>query len=256
MADLQSKPLVAEGGQYRLEPYAQPSDPSLAGLPKSVAKSATASKDRYGNYDIQVPNEKDFELTPEEVGHLQNAAANGDGESLNFLKMLGLPLGAAAAIGSGVLLRNALKNRGQTTNYPGYGDVDVNGNPKFVNANDLPPSPYEIHPGDNIVSPAESLPAGQQALPAPPQQKLLPAPQGKITDTTRSRFNQPGPPQQQLLPDANRIPREVDAAYAQKAAQDAAEAQRVALEKAAAQSRSMRVGRAARQASHAIRRGL
>lgn len=99
MADLKTQPLTAERGAYRVEPYAQPSsDPSLASLPKSVARSAGVGSGTPGDPSFTgaegIDNEGD--ITPEDLGHLQNAAANGDKESWDILNALKLPLGIAA----------------------------------------------------------------------------------------------------------------------------------------------------------------
>src|SRR4051812_14983113 len=98
MADPKTTPLTAERGAYRVDPYAKPSsDPSLSSLPKSVARSAGV-----GSGDPSVSGFEgtnfldDGEISADELGHLQTAAANGDKESWDLLNALKLPLGIAA----------------------------------------------------------------------------------------------------------------------------------------------------------------
>lgn len=184
MADVQGKPLIAQKGAVRVEPYAQP-DPSLASLPASVQRSVGGGASG-GSPSSNPDTNGDGELSAEELGHLQDAAANGDKESWDLLNALKLPLGVAAGaaalygVGRGALsLVDSVAKSG-----PGMMDASRRAGPGGA-----------------------TMPV-QKALPAPPQ-KLLPSPaqtpQAQVTDTTGSRFNQAGPTSQPQLPDQRTI---------------------------------------------------
>lgn len=179
MADLRTQPLTAERGAYRVEPYARPSsDPSLATLPKSVARSAGVGSNETPGFDsatasIDVPKDADFELTPEEVGHLQNSAANGDKESWDLLNALKLPLGIAAgaaalygtARGGTALLDAHMRANGQAR----FGDQSRNSVGAKAEPQRLLPAPNKmgvpqpVQTGPDLSTP-QAFPTDQRSI--------------------------------------------------------------------------------------------
>jgi len=184
MTDVHTQPLIAEQGAIRVDPYSKQSssDPSLASLPPSMARTVGAGSGDPNSPAANPDANGDGTLDAEELGHLQDAAANGDKESWDLLNALKLPLGIAAgaaalygAARGGLALTDAvMKSRGS-----GIMGTTHNG-------------PPTVDPSERI---AGLLPGkGQDKLPAP---AATPA----ITDTTGSRFNQAGPPSRPALED-------------------------------------------------------
>jgi hypothetical protein len=208
--DVRTQPLIAQQGNIRVEPFAQPAStqlpPSMARTLGKSGAGGSGQEELQSNFDPNsIKIDEPFEFTPEEVAHLQQAAASGDKESFDLLNALKIPLGVAA--GAAALYGGT---RGALSLVDAYGKMKgmemvpsgrTGGNTK----SSVPPEPQRLLTNER----------GQQ---------LLPAPQGKITDTTGTRFQQGTDVQSpKMIPDMNKTGREVDAAYAQRDVQDAAE---------------------------------
>lgn len=161
MADVRTQPLMAEQGAIRVDPYSQPSS-----LPPSVERSAglTQQSGAQGSSPAANPDvNQDGELDAEELGHLQDAAANGDKESWDMLNALKLPLGVAAgaaalygAARGGLALTDAvMKSRGASV----MGGSQV--------------GQHTVDPSNRV---AGLLTGPSNRVAPPPTQQLLPAP--------------------------------------------------------------------------------
>lgn len=177
MVDVRTQPLIAEKNAIRVDPYPQPSSDPLSTLPPSVAKSAGASArtpSAADNPDV----DGDGQLSQEEIGHLQQAAATGDKEAFDLLNALQLPLGIAAgaaglygAVRGGLALTDAVAKSKGMEMVPSGKRKD--GKTTFDPARD----------GMNKVLPQTPL----------------------LTDQTGGRFNQPAPQEPLQLPDSRSI---------------------------------------------------
>lgn len=233
MVDVIAKPLVAQGGVIRADPYPQSSAP-IAELPPSMQRTLEAHAANPGMASLPEGGVHD-ELTSEELGHIQEAAAQGDKESWDLLNALKLPLGVAA--GAAALY-------GATRGGLKLVDVLSKNNSGVMDASRV------RDPNNKAPLPPEA----QRALEGRNGQKFLPAPQGKITDTTGTRFNNGTSIEQpKLIPDLNRTGRETDAAYAQRDAEQATAMGKAELEKSLATARSMRLKSAVNAAAKAAR---
>lgn len=174
--DVRTQPLIAQQGNIRVDPFAQA---PVTQLPPSMARTlgGVGGSGQDASADQIDPSKIDpsmFEINAEELGHLQDAAANGDKESWDLLNALKLPLGVAA--GATALYGAA---RG------GASLIDAVGKAKGL----------EMVPSGRT--------GGVHAAPEP--QKLLPNPTKAITDQTGSRFNQSGPEALKQLSDHRTI---------------------------------------------------
>lgn len=169
------QPLIGDGG-IRSVPFAQPTvDPALASLPPSVARSAGVGSGAGG--PPSPPADPDTngngQLDPDEITHLQQAAATGDKESFDLLNALKLPLGVAAgaaalygATRGGLALTDAVAKRKGMSMY-----------------------------GDQVRTPGTNMAPPDPMLSLPSKAPLaLPAPDD-------ARFNQPAPVEPLALPD-------------------------------------------------------
>lgn len=249
-------PLIVDQNAVRLEPFPASSTPEQAAAgnsnPHSGINPATS-----GGYGSPAVNDAlaDDNLSPEEVDTLQKAAAQGDAEAFDLLKQLGIPLGIAGAaiLGGATIYGLSRLRQAGAARYQGT-DTLPDGSPKFIGPNDLPPTQPGMRYGDRSQLPMvipqvegelvnggpitpENNRAGQQALPAPTPQ---------VTDQRATRFNQPAPAPQAQIPDTNRVPREIDAAYAEKARLEAEAARKAELEKNFGHAVGMRLRDAAR----------
>lgn len=260
MSDFRAVPIISDQQALRVNPLASQasSAPVAKAAPAGVGASGVQQFSPQSGTSPDING--DGELDEDEVAALQTAAEQGDGEALDFLKQLGLPLlgGAAAlaggygAVRGGLALTDALsRNRGGGAGL--FGDQARTAGPvDSVNMRPQEQDPF-IRQAPKVLGadPAQGLlPAPQAAVGQVPQQRL-PAPNRAITDQSGTRFNQgvdPARQEQKLLPDLNKINREVEAAYAQKAAQDAARAEEVRLRGNLGQSVGMKLKGAARAA--------
>lgn len=170
--DVRTQPLIAQDGNIRVDPYAS-SNPQVQ-LPPSVQRtlghgSGQAAEMPAGGFDASQVDPSQYnitadqyELTPEELAHIQAAASKGDKESWDILNALKLPLGVAAGAAA---LYGATRG--------GLSLVDAVGKAKGM----------EMVPSGRT--------GGVHAPPSPP--KLLPNPIKAITDQTGTRMQQPAP---------------------------------------------------------------
>lgn len=246
MPDFQAVPIVSDQHALRLEPFAKaPASSPVADATINSISNSTAPTVRSGASPTVDAATADGELDESEIAELQTAAAGGDYEASDLLKQLGLGLAGAAAAGGavygGMQLRNALANRGGATSIE-------NSAPGTSLVPSGEPGPYMGGIKTHIYGPN-----GEIYQPGPDEQLRLPAPQRALPAPTGGPIQQPAPPAQRAIPDLNRVPRETDAAYAQKAEQDAARAREVELRGKLGQAKGMKLREAAQTARKVIR---
>jgi hypothetical protein len=182
MPNLDAIELIVDKNAIRIKPFekqgsasSEPSGSSSSSSKPAGGGGRAATSGLSGNSTIDDALADD-ELDDEEIAELQKAAAEGDEESFDFLKQLGLPLGIAAGVGAA-----------------GYGIA------RGVAAmSDLNVMPSHGPDGANPINTAGS----QRRLAGPPQPQIeAPARTGLIPDQTPTRFNQPAPAAQPAIPD-------------------------------------------------------
>jgi hypothetical protein len=177
--DVRTQPLIAQQGNIRVEPFAPatstPLPPSMARTLGKSGAGGSGQEELQPNFDPNaIKIDEPFEFTPEEVAHLQQAAASGDKESFDLLNALKIPLGVAA--GAAALYGGT---RGALSLVDAYGKMKG----------------MEMMPSGRT--------GGNHVPPEP--MKLLPNPIKQITDQTAGRMNQPAPQEQLQLPDRRTI---------------------------------------------------
>jgi hypothetical protein len=239
-------------------------------LQQAVAAAKSASPDVGGTVDPTSASGRggvaavDDSKAPPQVQALAPAARAGDKNALSMLDALGWGIGATGVlVAGGALAYRTIKPKinstsATKTNSPttmdapdglgdhGFGPLARNKSPTVIKG-----KPAQI--GTSFD------PSGIYRGEAPSNAGLLSSPQEQITDGRSTRFNQPASTTPLSLPDYNAHARsmleqaysaggidlqkknEIEAAYAQKAAQDGVAAAQAELEKSLGQASGMRL---------------